>query len=330
MKSKILSAVLIVLMAAFANGCRDYKTKTKINSDGTCERTVVVSGDSSEVANPASLPFPIPVDASWNIEKRKDTSEKNKFYYSATKKFNDVNLLSDEYRNKEKFGIDIAFSKSFRWFYSYFTYEETYKAFFPFRLIPLKSFLTPDEYEKYLADDTTKTLRKRLDDFASENYIEYFFNVISSAAEKHSLKDLSKEKLLSKKDYFKNNIDKEGNDKSSLINFLEKTFGVKSIREIKPEIELAYDEITVQMELISKGDGSYENEVAMPGIILNTNSKSIVGNAVSWKVDSKRFCFEDFSMQVESRVVNVWAFVVSAIIVLAAVVLLVLPRFKKR
>jgi hypothetical protein len=84
------------------------------------------------------------------------------------------------------------------------------------------------------------------------------------------------------------------------------------------------------MELISKGDGSYENEVAMPGIILNTNSKSIVGNAVSWKVDSKRFCFEDFTMQVESRVVNVWAFVVSAIIVLAAVVLLVLPRFKKR
>ena len=68
----------------------------------------------------------------------------------------------------------------------------------------------------------------------------------------------------------------------------------------------------------------------MPGIILNTNAKTVEGNKVIWEFDENRFCYEDFNMTVQSRVVNVWAFVVSGVIVLVVIILLLLPKFKKK
>jgi hypothetical protein len=328
MKTKFYLIIAFLIILLTGNGCRDYSTKTKINSDGSCERTVVVSGDSSDVAGVAALPFPIPIDSTWRIERKKDPESKDKFLYTAVKKFDDVNILNREYQKAGKIGVSIKFEKKFRWFYTYYNYEETYKAYFPFRIIPLKSFLTPKEYEMYLDDDTTKAFKKRLDEYAAANYMEYFYQIIISAVENHKLKDLNRELILSKKKYIGENIDKKTTDKISLLNFLEKTFGTKSVWEIRPEIEKAYDDIMTTFDF--KADGSYENQVSMPGIILSTNSKSITGNSVVWKVDSKRFCFEDFTMQVESRLLNTWTFIASGIIILGIIILLLVPKFRKK
>lgn len=330
MKNKFFTLTAAVFILIGGYGCRDYSTKTKINSDGSCERTVILKGDSSEIANPASLPFPIPVNSTWKIERKKDTSEKNSFYYIAIKNFDNVNSLNNEYKNSEKIGVNIKFEKKFRWFYTYYDYEEIYKAFFPFLKIPLKSFLTPKEYEMFLNDDTTKAFKKRLDEYAEKNYYEYFFDALISSAEHHNLKDLSREKVLSNKEYIRENIERSSGDNKTIFNILEKTFGTKPILDLKTDIEKISFEIELKIKAMGDANGSYENEIIMPGIILSTNSKSINGNTVLWKVYEKRFCYEDFTMTVQSRVVNVWAFVVSGAIVLVVIILLLLPKLRKK
>ena len=72
----------------------------------------------------------------------------------------------------------------------------------------------------------------------------------------------------------------------------------------------------------------YDEVVEMSGLITKTNSKSITGNRVSWKVNADKFLFGDYEMFVESRVVNLWAFIVSGLVILAAVVLLVVKGRK--
>ena len=62
------------------------------------------------------------------------------------------------------------------------------------------------------------------------------------------------------------------------------------------------------------GLNDYTNEVIMPGLILDTNAKDVEGNSVQWKFDYNRFLWEDYTMWVESRVVNRWAMILTGIL----------------
>ena len=68
---------------------------------------------------------------------------------------------------------------------------------------------------------------------------------------------------------------------------------------------------------------SYANTVHMPGLILESNAPEIVGTQATWHTDFERLRLRPFEMSVESRVVNVWAFVFTGIVILVLIVLLV-------
>ena len=68
---------------------------------------------------------------------------------------------------------------------------------------------------------------------------------------------------------------------------------------------------------------SFQSYVEMPGIITETNSPSLMGNQVSWKISGLSFFFEDYGVIVESRIANTWAYVVAGIIFLVLVVVLI-------
>jgi len=329
MKMKYYLTFLVFVLSMILNfsGCREYKTTTKINSDGSCVRTVMVKDNSVE---PDSIVFPIPADKSWKIETTKAKDDTTQIVYTATKDFNDVNDINDEYKNKEKIGVHVNLDKKFRWFYTYYDYEEVYQSYFPFKKIPIRNFLTPQEYELYLKDDTTKVFKKRLDKYAEENYFEYFFDEFLALVKKSDITDLTPELVVSKKTIIRQEIDKHGDKTEELIVYLEKVLGTKSVRKLKNGIKNIVKTILNQMSRFSSVSGKYSNEVTMPGIILNTNAKTIEGNKVIWEFDENRFCYEDFTMTVQSRAVNVWAFIVSGVVVFAVVILLILPKLKKK
>ena len=92
-----IAIITFVMLTAF--DCKnDYKTMTKINSDGSCMRTVVVNPVSD-----TSSSFPIPTDKSWETRLEGDTEK----VYVASKKFDDVNQMNNEYKRGEKVGVDI-------------------------------------------------------------------------------------------------------------------------------------------------------------------------------------------------------------------------------
>jgi hypothetical protein len=191
--------------------------------------------------------------------------------------------------------------------------------------------LTPHEYELYLKNDTTKTLKKRLDSYEEENYFEYFFDEFVILLGKNKIADLSPDFVASKKSIIKEHISEYGDKTEALMKYLEKVLGTKSVWKLRIGIDNIVKSILEKMNhFIAANDGSYKSEVTMPGIILNTNAKTIEGNKVVWEFDADRFCYEDFTMTVQSRVVNVWTFIVSGVIVLVVIILLLLPRMRRR
>ena len=59
------------------------------------------------------------------------------------------------------------------------------------------------------------------------------------------------------------------------------------------------------------------------------NSSALNGNRVTWEVFPMAFLLEDSPMVAESRVINVWAFVLSGMILLGLIILLVVKSLKR-
>lgn len=320
-----LLGINIALLMIIAVGCNEYTTKTKINADGSCQRTVTVEG---EISNIAEAPFPIPTDKSWNILTKKSEKDSSKNIYTASKSFNSVEDLSKEYKSPNKIQVQIKFEKKFRWFYTYYEYEETYKSFFPYKSIPLNKYLSVAEYKSYLDGDTSKTLEDKLEKYSGENYLEYFLTELIKESRKNGIGEINEASIKKNRSLISEHIDHSDNT-DELVLFLQNIFKNKKLFVLKPFLEKITKEIDKNLEWVSSAEGTYTNQINMPGIILTTNSKSVTGNNVEWKLDAKRFQFEDMKMMVESRTANVSMFIITGILIAFALAMLLVPKFRK-
>jgi hypothetical protein len=321
--------VLLFILGVIAPGCKkDFKIKTKINPDGSCERIVIVK-EAKKLSDVKDVAFPVPIDTSWTIRFEKLAGDTQSSFI-AQKTFSDVNQLNNEYMKEGKVRLEIKFEKRFRWFFTYFTYQETYKWFFPFQHISLSSFLTPEEYASYKKDDTSKALQKRLEEFKFENIFEEFFSQLVDSIQNLHDPALPPSAFIEKKEALRKNMMESGKP-PDIAKMLETVMGMKLSKERKRYIESLSDalEKSITKRLPDDASGDYTNEVTMPGIILSTNARTVEGNTVQWKFDGEAFTLEDYTMSVESRVANPWATYVTAGGVVVIVVVLVITRLRR-
>lgn len=318
---------IILLFAIGLFGCKkEYKTTTKINEDGSCERVIVAKIDSANINN---IAFPFPKDKSWNIQYKKLENDTQKVFV-AYKYFKEVNEINEELIKEERFRISIKFKKKFRWFFTYFNYNETYKSYNQFNRIPLNSFLNTSDYNLYLSGDTSQVLKEKLDSYLEENLFEEFYSQLSSELEKSPIKIIPNELLLNKKKELKDSLLAGNGETEVVLKTVEKIFNTGKNAILKPIIEKIMFGINSKIEKMSNYDGDYINEVLMPGIILSTNANAIEGNKVIWKFNESRFCYADKAISVESRIINMWAVYITIAVVTFLIILLVVPRFRKR
>ncbi|MDD8019415.1 MAG: hypothetical protein PHP42_13665 [Bacteroidota bacterium] len=335
MKRKIIiNLLLLVLMSC---GCNDYTIKTKINPDGSFEKTIVCDGDSLGIYQ---LPLPFVFSNGWKIDIQEKSGTQKGFITTATKKYAGVEELQAEYtkgKDSVKLNISSRIEKRFRWFFTYYIYEETIPAFGLFmQSVPIDSFFTPKELG-LLKDTKDSLLKKRYDDYHEQNIAgEFIENLIVRSQElndpllsrshwEEHRKSLTLSLLESEKE------DKGKGDKTANIErIIEKTFQTSSVRKLRSAIDTSLSNIMRKMEIEGKLGVSYKNEVVMPGILITSNSEKVEGNKLMW--DCKPDQYFDVVMTAESRMVNVWAMIVTVVVCAALLVGLLFPliRLKKK
>jgi len=328
-------ALIIILMLAILSGCKkEYNTKTVINKDGSCERTVKLISDNKDI-NFKYIKFPVPSKEKkgWTITFEKDTKDSTKYIYTAYKKFAQVSDLNNEFSDKDKFGVEVNFNKKFRWFYTYLEYKETYKKYFPFNNITLNEYLSADEYKKYKNGDTTKAMKNKIDEFMGKNLFAEFWKILKDSMMVKSFDNINYEFVFSKKEeiekFLKIDMDK-AKDNEMNISGLGKILQIEKVKPLYMLISSIAESLKQKfVDAVFTDYADYSNKVMMPGIIISTNATSVKGNEAEWNLNQERFCFDNFVMTVESRVTNVWAFIVTAVVVLILLILLIIPRFNK-
>jgi hypothetical protein len=115
------------------------------------------------------------------------------------------------------------------------------------------------------------------------------------------------------------------------MRFLEKFYGNPGVGNWSAALEKTLKSMEKKQEfLVGLDSDSYVNRVVMPGLILDTNAASVEGGRVEWKLKSNRFYWEDYTMTVESRVVNRWAMWVTAAMLLAVLAALAVSLIKRK
>jgi hypothetical protein len=314
----IIAIITIFLFTGYSCN-HEQRTTTKINSDGSCMRTIVVNPVSD-----TSSSFPIPTDKSWEVRFEGDTEK----VYVASKSFDDVNQMNNEYRRLGKVGIDLKFEKKFRWFFTYFSYQETYKPCLQIQRIPIRTFLTKEEYTRYENGDTSKALKERMDEFFMANIFEEFYSQLIDSVESLHDPSLPVSIFIAKKQEI--DFDKMKHDTKDIVKYLERVLGLKLRDKLERQIDGIDKSVEAKVQFMIDAGGDYVNEVVMPGIVLNTNANTVEGNKVVWHFNEDKFTFINYTMIVESRIANPWATYATGGALIVIVALLMLPRMRSK
>jgi hypothetical protein len=316
MEKKNLPIGLVVLGSILFLSC--YKdaiqTTTRIFPDGSCERIVTAEGDSTYVSKRS---FPIPLDSSWTITYNMPDKESQAKEQVARKWFPNVKALNREYIQDPDTAMIIHISqklkKKFRWFNTYYYYEEIYHAMDPFKNVPIAEYFTREELDLYYINADTLDFDKRTTEWWNKATFESFYkNLTDSLRAQHSEEILNS--LVTYKDSLNSLILMDKLSEDSLILCMKALLAKQMNDSVKTTTLHVLHDTDHKTEFFMNGLNDYTNEVIMPGLILDTNAKDIEGNSVQWKFDYNRFIWEDYTMWVESRVVNRWAMIATGIL----------------
>ncbi|NOQ23874.1 MAG: hypothetical protein GQ564_00800 [Bacteroidales bacterium] len=352
--SKFIKAIIVLIVLFIVSCGHNYKVKTIIYADGTCQRILIVIGDS--IPDFFAKAYPIPIDSTWNLIVETDTTKNGDTIYihKASKFFKSVAQLNLLYANDTSLHKNIertlTLNKRFRWFYSFLDYQETYPKLFdqPSLTSYLDStqynyvMLSDKEQKKYLKEHFDSIEAKQFDDEAENGLNKCLeFTIINSctdAIEKCAVNiedwPISNSEFTIKRDSIINLIDGELDifeDDDDIFDAIKRVFSIDSVlyQKLKSEndFKIYTDKYTLWGDVFLGEE--YLNSVFMPGLIIETNSIKVSdSNHVEWSVDWIKYFTDDYEMKVTSRIINIWAFWVSGGGIL--LLLIILRRFYKR
>jgi len=335
--------LLIPLFAVLFNGCLEIETTSRVNSDGTIHRTVVIKGDSAAIH---AGDFPLPLDATWEREIQK--SDDKRFILTATRLFRDADEMSEALKGTtgKTLGLRAELQRQFQWFFTKLRYRETWLNFDPFQAVPVTDYLSPTEVDFFIRHELSKEpyptegdslalkdASERFEKWHAANLFEAYYRAFMDGVKKLNDPRLTPASVAAAKDKLceksKQYLEKNKIDTLKLIfRGVLKTPTVQKAMAANPE---GFEDYMARLRFLDGiMENSYHSNIIMPGLIVQTNASALDGSKASWE-DYIKFCLlRDTDLIVESRITNWWAIVVTGIIVAALLILLVATTLRRR
>jgi hypothetical protein len=351
MRTKSVSPFFTACLIGFLSlsGCLDITSTSKVNTDGSIVRTVTFKGDSAEVCEGK---FPIVLDSSWTTQITRPSPTSRKDYtLTATRTFRNVEEMNKVLGGTFGRTLQYRFSldKSFDWFFTVYRYTETSLPYAQYTSVPITDYLSLQEVA-LVTQDTLGDFDKRLpstrgDSLAMENLIpreqewewrnrfepvfsEFLVGVrsLNNSSLTPGMVESAKESLYKKSEYA---LDKGNIDSLRMI--------FKAVLKT-PLVDKAWESNTQGIEEVRRRfdfekltrSHKYFTNVVMPGLITGSNAKKIEANTASWQ-DYNEFAHRfEYTMWVESRLVNWWAVIIAIVLVAAIVTTLLISAFRRR
>jgi hypothetical protein len=206
----------------------------------------------------------------------------------------------------------------------------------PFKKVPITDYLSDKEIAALYGEDQElykgkngyeiKSLLEDLENKADKWFNQSFYEEIYALYIQHF--DLFKgapidaarfamEKDTIYKYYFKEDtVDMFEKDFNEMLDhhFHTRAFTSASKDEFEKAMENEFPDFMKYSEV------KLNYRMSLPGKIIETNAPFLNQDTLTWKVDEERFYFQDYQLSATSRKPNYWAFIVTGIVVILALV----------
>lgn len=349
MKAKsILLTALFILVSVISCDEPETVVTNYVHEDGSVTREIIMRSTKKSIS---VSDIKVPFDSTWDIRDSVEISEKGDTTWvkRASRTFIDCDEINLAYQNdsgiNKLVGREAQFRKSFRWFNNVYRFSETVDKTLTFGY-PLKDFLSPEELlffytpwgeqeAKKNGPDSLKfraindTISHKTDLWMVKSLIsEWIYEFSQIAAGKVGIQ-LAVDSLRKNEDNLVALINKFENDFDSLWSsgaMLNPFIGDNGYQKFKAEADSAMKIVT---DYIMPNFSSYSVRISMPGVLTGSNGFTDSTKVLLWPVSSDYFFTEPYIMWAESKIPNIWAWVVSVLFllfVLAGVVIRVIKK----
>jgi hypothetical protein len=293
----------------------------------------------------------VPYDSTWAIKDSLyiNSNRDTIWCRTAIKQFKSVDEINLAYKNDSSSNRGVSrfakFNKSFRWFNTEYRFSEVIEKRFSSGY-PVSNFLDEKELKYYYTPESmqytyehgkdsliykelSRSINKKTDTWMITSLISEWSVEFSKLTEGRGGRGLELKSLKDNEEKFVQVYEKYKDKSDSLWKegtILREMLGDENAVKFKVEADSAIEKVTRKMSFDFK---EYSIKISMPGKMIDSNGFIDSTGILLWPVKSDYFLTEPYEMYAESRVSNIWAWVVSGGFVLFVIVGLVVRKIKR-
>lgn len=354
--------LLVAMMTATLSSCGDVTMYTNVNSDGSCQRTITFYVDSATVMgahgndilkSEAAILDDSSWEKSWGITNSTTTNaypataedyqkmmalrdSSSKIIIYAKRDFKSVGEMSELtplFFGNRKIESTCEYEKSFKWFYTDHKFTETFKSFGDAYKVPLTKYVKAEEASYWFTGEPNifeglsgSEIKTTLDDIETgivKWATDYEFSEICSIIEDNYDEVENPPMSLSEFSACRDSLINYAITKESLLVDDDKTYKVLDTYFNSTAYSAIFKIDTIYARYCKIFD-TYVNSpvvkyvLSMPGM-----------EAKEFKLNSERLTPKDYVITAKSRTTNVWAFIISGLIIATALISTIAYRRKK-
>ena len=313
--------VVLSLFALLLAACTAPSTDitTKINRDGSIDKTIKCKvARESKFAGEHLLRG---VGYWLRVDYKVDSATEDRVF---SKHFENIFELQKSFlpATDSTIGIEAKFSKKFKWFYTYYSYSETYKAHPLFAGLSTAGYIRPEHLAILHCADSSKMVKDSIEKIVRKGFDSLFNVAVNRMVRKgmaaypdsialHSHCPSFTEKLITALPSFSSSSGER--IENEIDTFLNKNCNSYPPRKIKPFLKneiLRWNRVVEMFMAVSIP--VINNKIELPGSEITSNAVDKGFSSFSWPISFYDH-FSDYEMKVETREINMGLFLLTII-----------------
>jgi hypothetical protein len=330
---KLITAIILIMVVS----CDEPETivTNYVHPDGSITRKIEMRNIKN---NFSKKDIQVPLDSTWSIKDTIEINQKGDTTYirRAEKQFRNVDEINFAYKSDsgacKEASRSASFSKRFRWFNTEFRFSEKIDQKLTFGY-PVKNFLNENELTYFYSPESLKSekengadslkfralsdsVKKKTDRWAYKNLVAGWIQEFARQTAARGETEITKESLTAREDEMARKVEKYGDKLDSLWKegiILRELIGETKALKYKTEADSA---ISYAIDNYAINFKDYSVRIAMPGTLTGTNGFIDSSKVLLWPVKSDFFLTQPYEMWAESKIPNIWAWIVSGLFLL--------------
>lgn len=325
-----IAIVMIGVSIVLASCEQRVAVGTVVHEDGSLDRSITLQ--ESDSSGSSRNMFGLEEANGWKktvAKSKKQEEKKSQYDITFEKHFANADEINKELNKPTDtlFSIRSEFKKSFRWFYTYVHYSDTYIAINKFTNTKPENFFTDEDFQFIdrlpgegkpisMADSLylVRLSEKIYDIYAARAFFDDYYDNLINVVKESEMEQRWADTLKVHKNALFNKLMQENDsdfDDNFILAFAD-SLHIPVGEQERARYGAVMGPVKKKIDFMSSAaETKYHHSISMPWDVIETNADSTAQNQLYWNPPVTKFLLRDYTMRATARKLNWWTVAVS-------------------